>query len=178
MYKSVVLKKERRLFMPEVQNVGTVDYAQYQPSQYSKEAYDGNYNTQPVVYDEHAEEISAASKSRFGATILSLAIVGGFALWGGHAWGKKSAAKEIEQLKDAAKNYEKAQSAMEEIEKLAKDGNDQYFGGNHCGNKLLNKIKELFKPFKKTLEDAGKKAEEKVESGAESSVKAAEDAVK
>ena len=160
--------------MPEVQNVGAVDYAQYQPSQYPNEQYAEDYNTQPVVYDEKAEEIRTASKSRMGATILSLAVIGGLALWGGHAWGKKSAAKEIEKLTDAASKYENAQKAMDEVEKLAKNGNAQYFGGDHCGNKLLNKINELFKPFKKAAEEAGEKAE----TIADDTVKAAEDAVK
>ena len=91
--------------MPEVQNVGAVDYAQYQPSQYQYDDYAENYNMQPEIYDEDYETKKAASKSRLGATILGLAIIGGAALWGGHAWGKKSAAKELDQLKDAAKKY-------------------------------------------------------------------------
>ena len=46
--------------MPEVQNVGTVDYAQYQPSQYAQEPdyYTDAYNLQPEVYNENLEDIS------------------------------------------------------------------------------------------------------------------------
>ena len=131
--------------MPEVQNVGAVDYAQYQPSQYQETSPE--YVSEPEGYDEHADQMRAATKSRLGATILSLAVVGGLALWGGHAWGKKSA-------KDAVQNYEKAQKAMEEVEKAAQEGNNKWFGENHCGNKLLQKIKDLFKPFKNTAEEA------------------------
>ena len=92
--------------MPEVQNVGAADYAQYQPSQYPAENYAEDYSMQPEVYDEHAEQMKVASKSRMGATLLTTAVIAGLALWGGHAWGKKSA-------KDAIANYEKAQKAME-----------------------------------------------------------------
>ena len=43
---------------------------------------------------------------------------------------------------------------MEEVEKAAQEGNNKWFGENHCGNKLLQKIKDLFKPFKNTAEEA------------------------
>ena len=168
--------------MPEVQNVGAVDYAQYQPSQYVREDSVNDFNAQPMVYDERAEEIRTASKSRMGATLLSLAVIGGLALWGGHALGKKSAAKEIEKLSDAASKYKEAQKAMDEVEKLAQEGNDCYFGSDHCGNKLLENIKNKFKSFKEAVENAGEKtaekAGEKAEGAADEVVKAAEDVVK
>ena len=90
--------------MPEVQNVGAVDYAQYQPSQTQNDNYVEDYATQPEVYDEQMAEMQAANKSRLGATLLGAAIIGGLALWGGHAWGKKSSAKERDKAIKAAKN--------------------------------------------------------------------------
>jgi len=160
--------------MPEVQNVGAADYAQYQPSQYANDNYAEDYAMQPEVYDENAEQMRAASKSRLGATLLSTAVVAGLALWGGHAWGKKSAAKDIEKAGEAIENYAKAQKAMEEIEKAAEEGNDgKWFGKNHCGNKLLQKIKDLFKPFKNTAEDA----KEEVKEGVEKTADGAKDAI-
>ena len=102
--------------MPEVQNVGAVDYAQYQPSQYQETSPE--YVSEPEVYDEHADQMRAATKSRLGATILSLAVVGGLALWGGHAWGKKSAKDaQIELVKETIAKFEKA-TTVEELEAI------------------------------------------------------------
>ena len=161
--------------MPEVQNIGAADYAQYQPSQYPAEDYAADYNMQPEVFDENAAQMRAATKSRLGATLLSSAVIAGLALWGGHAWGKKSAAKELDKAKDAVANYEKAQKAMEEIEKAAEEGNNQFFGKNHCGNKLLAKIKEFFKPFKKAAEEGKEETKEGVEKAADNVKDAAEE---
>ena len=160
--------------MPEVQNIGAVDYAQYQPSQTQYDDY-ADYNTQPQVYDEEAADIKSASKSRLGATLLTSAIIAGLALWGGHAWGKKGAAKELESAKNAVEQYEKA---MKDIEKAAEEGNNQYFGKNHCGNKLLQKIKDILAPFKQAAKDAKEEATEGAEKAAEDVKKSAEDASK
>ena len=171
--------------MPEVQNVGTVDYAQYQPSQYAQEPdyYTDAYNLQPEAYNENLEEMKAASKSRLGATIAAAAIIGGLAVWGGHAWGKKSASKEIEKAKEAIENYEKAQKtiqdaqkAMEEVETMANEKAGKFFGSERCGRGLRDKIEELFKPFKKAADDGAKDAEKKVEEAADNTKKVAEDA--
>ena len=143
--------------MPEVQNIGAADYAQYQPSQYPAENYTEDYSMAPEVYDENAAQMKAASKSRLGATLLTTAVIAGLALWGGHAWGKKSA-------KDAVANYEKAKKAMEEVEKAAEEGNNQYFGKNHCGNSMLQKIKDLFAPFKSGAKESKESAEKAAES--------------
>ena len=164
--------------MPEVQNVGAVDYAQYQPSQYQTDAYVEDYGNAPEVYDEHAAEMKAASKSRLGATLLGSAIVAGLAYWGGHAMGKKGAKAEMNKAAEAIKKYEEAQKtmeeaqkAMEDIEKAAIDGNtNKWFGENHCGNKLCQKIEEAFKPYKKVAEDA--------KEGSENSVEVVDDAAK
>ena len=143
--------------MPEVQNIGAVNSAQYQPSQYPVENYAEDYSMQPEVYDENAAQMRAASKSRLGASLLTGAVIAGLALWGGHAWGSKSA-------KDAVANYEKAKKAMEEVEKAAEEGNSQYFGKNHCGNKLLQKIKDFFAPFKSGAKESKEGAEKAAES--------------
>ena len=152
--------------MPEVQNVGAVDYAQYQPSQYVDNNYAEEYNTQPEVYDEHAEQMRSASKSRLGETILGLAIVGGLALWGGHAWGKKAAAADIEKAKEAVANYEKAKKALEELNQEADKVIDTKLGGFQFGKDFAKKFKEAFnKLFPKAEEGANntKKAKEAAE---------------
>ena len=172
-YRSVINKKKEGLNMPEVQNVGTADYAQYQPSQYPAENYAEDYSMQPEVYDENAAQMRAASKSRKGAMALSAIVIAGLALWGGHKWGKKSANQDIEKAQKAMENYAKAQKAMEEAEKAAEAGNNQFIGGNHCGNKLLAKIKELFKPFKQVVEDT----KDEVKEGTEKAADGAKDAI-
>ena len=101
--------------MPEVQNVGVVDYAQYQPSQYQNDAYVEEYGNAPEVYDERAEEMKAASKSRLGATLLGLAVVGTLAYFGGRHVGKKSADVEIDKAKEAIKKYEELQKSANEL---------------------------------------------------------------
>jgi len=152
--------------MPEVQNVGAVDYAQYQPSQYVDNNYAEEYNTQPEVYDEHAEQMRSASKSRLGETILGLAIVGGLALWGGHALGKKAAKGEIEKAQEVIKSYEKTQEALKELDKDANKVIDNDFGGYRFGKDFAKKFKEAFnKLFPKAEEGANntKKAKEAAE---------------
>ena len=150
--------------MPEVKNVGAVDYAQYQPSQYQNDVYTEEYGSAPEVYDERAEEIKTASKSRLGATLLGLAVVGTLAYFGGRHIGKKAANAEIDKAKEAIKKYEEAQKAMEDIEKAAIDGNtNKWFGENHCGNKLRQKIEEAFKPHKKVVEEAKEGSENSAE---------------
>jgi len=155
--------------MPEVQNIGAADYAQYQPSQYQAEDYATDYSMQPEVYDENAAQMRAASKSRLGATLLSGAVIAGLALWGGHAWGKKSA-------KDAVANYEKAQKAMTEVEKIADENAGKFFGVNRIGRDFYNKIKELFKPFKNAAEDAKDEVKDGVKKASDDVKNAAEDA--
>ena len=139
--------------MPEVQNVGAVDYAQYQPSQYPAENYAEDYSMQPEVYDESAAQMRTASKSRLGATLLSGAVIAGLALWGGHAWGKKSAAKEIDKAKDAVAKYEEMQKKAEELQKDADNVIDSTFGGFQYGKDFAQKFKNAFKDFFKKAED-------------------------
>ena len=79
--------------MSEVQNIGAVDYAQYQPSQISQEADVENY-----------AQIQAANKSRVGATLMSALVLGGLAVLGGYSFGKhsaKNAKKALEELKNS-----------------------------------------------------------------------------
>ena len=157
--------------MPEVQNIGAADYAQYQPSQYPAENYAEDYSMQPEVYDENAEQMKMASKSRMGATLLTTAVIAGLALWGGHAWGKKSA-------NDAIAKYEEAKKAMAEVEKIADENAGKFFGLNRIGRDFYNKIKELFKPFKNAAEDAKDEVKEGAEKAAEDVKEAAEDTAK
>lgn len=160
--------------MPEVQNVGTVDYAQYQPSQTAEADYT-QYAEAPEVYDEHAEQMKAASKSRAGAKALATIAIASLALWGGHAWGKKAAAAEIEKAKDAVANYKKAQQAMAEAEKIADENAGKFFGKNRVGRNFYEKLKELFSPFKKAAEETKEEVKEGAEKAADDVKDAAEE---
>jgi len=139
--------------MPEVQNVGTVDYSQYQPSEYPQyDNYVEDYNMQPQVYDEEAAEVRSASKSRLGATLLTAAIIGGGALWGGYALGKKGAKKELTELQNAADKYK------DFIDKQAKDLEkqaDEVINANifswKKGGKFAEKVKEELKKLREAL---------------------------
>lgn len=148
--------------MPEVQNVGAVDYAQYQPSEYQNDAYVEDYNTQPDVYDEHVAEMQAANKSRLGATALGLAIVAGLALWGGHAWGKHSAGKAV----DVADKYKEFQKKAADLDKEADKIIDSSFGGWQYGKDFAKKVKEAFKELLAKPEEAKDAAKEGAENAA------------
>ena len=174
--KSVVIEmKKEGLIMPEVQNVGTVDYAQYQPSQYQNDVYAEDYNTMPEVYDERAEEMKAANKSRMGATLLTAAIIGGLGLIGGRYWGAKGLKAEKAKAEEAIANYEKLNKATEEVEKIADENAGLFFGENRIGRNFYNKLKSLFKDARAAIKDEAKEAGEKT---ADDAAKAAEDAAK
>lgn len=145
--------------MAEVQSIGAADYAQYQPSQVSETEY-AEYPETPEVYDEHAEQMRVASKSRAGATLFATAVIAGLALWGGHAWGAKSG-------KEVAQKYKNA------VEELAKDADnvvDSNFGGFRFGKDLANKVKEVKEDVDKFLSNL-KEAAEKAAEGAENTAK-------
>lgn len=129
--------------MPEVQNIGAVDYNQYQPAQNQNDIYMEDYSAQPEVYDERMAEMQAANKSRLGATALGLLIVGGLALWGGHAWGKHSAGKAV----DVADKYKEFQNKAAELEKEADKVIDSNFGGLQYGKDFAKKVKATLKEF-------------------------------
>ena len=180
--------------MPEVQNVGAVDYAQYPQTQSQNNAYADAYayDQQPVVYDDQMAEMQAANKSRKGATILGSAVIAILGVTAGIFIGKhgkasksevealKKELKELEELKnsEAVKNYANAQKAMEEIEKIADENQGNFFGGNRIGRKFYDKLKELIKPFKKTADEAKDKAEEVADDAAKKAEENAEDAAK
>ena len=172
--------------MPEVDNIGAIDYAQYQ--QQPQAQYDdyANYNTQPEVYDENYAQMQEASKSRLGATLLTAVIIGGGALLGGYLLGgkgkkaaeaakktaedaKKTAEDALANLKnsEAVKNYDKlkeaTEKAMADVENLADKGAGKRFGAERCGNGFKEKVEEFFKPVKENLSAAkeAKAAEEK-----------------
>jgi len=177
--------------MPEVQNVGAADYAQYQPSQYQGEVYADNYNTQPEIYDEQMAEIQAANKSRKGAMILTGTIVAGLGLLGGYFIGKHGKAsksdmeavkKELEELKnnydklknsDAIKNYDKLKQAAEEIETKVTEHKvyTPWRGFKKFVKEKLAFLKEDTKKAadeaKEATEDAAKKAEDAAKDAAE-----------
>ena len=161
--------------MPEVQNVGAADYAQYQPSQYQYDEYAEDYNTQPAIYDEENAEIKAASKNHKGATALGVIIAAGLGLVAGRVWGKKAAGKELDQLKDAASKYKEfAEKNAKELEDEADKIINEKFGGFQYGKDFAKKVKEELGKLKKAFEET-KESGEKV---AEDTKKAAEDTSK
>ncbi len=156
--------------MPEVQNVGAVDYAQYQPSQYQPEVYAEEYNTQPEVYDEQMEEMKAANKSRLGANILSGVIAAGVGGTIGFLLGKRgkvaksefeAVKKELENLQnsEAVKNYDGMKKGLEELEKLAEENDKKFFGWMKNGKEFKQKLSKFFEPYKKAAEEAKESAE-------------------
>ena len=162
--------------MPEVQNVGAADYAQYQPSQYQYDNYSDEYNTQPQVYDEDAAEIRNASKSRLGATILTAIIIGGGAFWGGHALGKRGAKKELAELQNAADKYK------DFIDKQAKDLEkqaDEVINSTlpiKKGKTLAQNLKDELKKLREALEGAKDEAKEGTDKAADEAKNATNDA--
>lgn len=171
--------------MPEVQNVGAADYAQYQPSQYADDNTYADYNTQPEIYDESYAQMQAANKSRLGATLLSAAVVGGLAYLGGHYMGKRGAKEEIKKATEAIEKYkemEKKAAEMEkkaaELEKDAENVINKRFGGFKFGKDFAKKIKEFFNKSFKKAEDKKDTVKETTEKTAEDAKKAAEDNTK
>lgn len=154
--------------MSEVQNIGAVDYAQYQPSQISQEADVENYNTQPEIYDENYAQIQAANKSRVGATLMSALVLGGLAVLGGYSFGKhsaKNAKKALEELKnsEAVQNYDKVVEALDKVQKVTEKCTGTMFGEYRCGEgvkEMIDKIIERAKNFKKPAKTVEKSADE------------------
>ena len=176
--------------MSEVQNVGAVDYAQYQPSQSVQETMPEEYNYQPEVYNEDYAKMQAANKSRVGATVLAAAIAAGIGVCG-YFIGKRSgngaevADKSIDSLKkelsdlknsEAIKNYDKLMQSAEEVEKFVEEKHWYNFFG------VKNKIKEAFSFLKddsaKVVEESKEKAEEAAKKAADEAKKTTEDAAK
>lgn len=172
--------------MPEVQNVGAVDYTQYQPSQYQQENYANDFNTQPEVYDENYAQMQTANKSRMGATILAAAITAGIGI-GAYYLGKSRAGggnidgvkkelenvkKELTELKDseAIKNYDKLKTATEEVEKYVNEKSWYNFRG------VKNKIKKAFGFLKEDAAKVTEEAKDKVNKETEKAVDEVKDA--
>jgi len=170
--------------MPEVQNVGAADYAQYQPSQYPQDTYEQDYNTQPEMYDENYAQMQAANKSRMGATVVAGLIAAGIGVCG-YMIGKKSGKgtdaikKELESVKqeladlknsEAIKNYDKLKTASEEVEKFVGEKHWYNFFG------VKNKIKNAFSFLKEDSKKTADEAKDNVNKEAEKAVDKAKDA--
>ncbi len=150
--------------MAEVQNVGAVDYNQFQPTQLQT-VPDDDVANMPAVYDEAIEEKKSAGMGMVGATILgaTMLVVGGLIGKKMGSKGVEAAEKAAEEAKqkaeEAVKNYEKIQEANSEIEKAIKENNDKGVLGRFMGfQKMKDKIMELIKPFKKEAEAIEEKA--------------------
>lgn len=163
--------------MAEVQNIGAVDYNQFQPNQYQTVPEEDMTNM-PVVYDEATEAKKSAGLGMVGATILGATMLVAGGLIGKH-YGAKGAEKLAEEAKvkaeEALRKYEKMQEASAEIEKTIKENNDKGVFGRLFGfQKMKDKISELIKPFKKEAP----KAEEKAADEASKVAEKAEDVAK
>ena len=163
--------------MAEVQNIGAVDYNQFQPNQYQTVPEEDMTNM-PVVYDEATEAKKSAGLGMVGATILGATMLVAGGLIGRHI-GAKGAEKIAEEAKvkaeEALKKYEKMQEASAEIEKVIKENDEKgWFERIFDISSMKNKISELIKPFK----EAAPKAEEKAADEASKVAEKAEDAAK
>ena len=164
--------------MAEVQNIGAVDYNQFQPNQYQTVPEEDMANM-PVVYDEATEEKKKAGLGMLGATILgaTMLVVGGLA---GKHIGAKGAEKIAEEAKtkaeEALKKYEQMQEATAQIEKEIKENNELGFLGRFKGfQRMKDKISEIIKPFRKEAEAVENKAAEAGENAAKKAEEAAKD---
>ena len=170
--------------MPEVQNIGAVDYAQQYQNQNPQQ-----YNTVPE--DIQAQEIydpAIAEKQKSKSSVAPFIWGAGIgALAAGlltHHFSAKSATKalkeaeiELESLKssEAIKNYDGLKKATDEVQQVI----EQKISWNPktwFSRFKLNKIKDILNPFKKDAKVAEEGAKA-VEEGAESAAKAAEEAV-
>ena len=167
-YKSVIKFRKEGLLMAELQNVGVVDSLQYQPSQYPKEDYIEDLNTQPQVFDEKAAEIQAANKSRLGATLFSAMVIGGLAYLGGRTMGKRAAKAELEKAKEAAAKYEESQKVIEEIKNDAENLNKRVKAlsqnnVNKGGQKFLNYLRDITNKIIEKIDGLNKTAKDVAE---------------
>ena len=153
--------------MPEVSNIGAVDYAQQYPQQYIPEAQTtGDYEAYPA-YDG-VERQSSSGIGLLTASLISLG-VGTAAFFFGKARGAKAgknaaelAKAQLEELKnsEAVKNYEGLKKAAEDI--VAETNKDrskadprrwigwltkQHWFGRTKSSVESKTIKEKFKPF-------------------------------
>ena len=174
--------------MPEVQNVGAIDYAQYQPSQSQQEVIGEDYNAQPEVYDESYVQMQAANKSRMGATIVAGLIatgigVGGYLIGKHGVKGDEVVKKELETLKkeltdlkssEAVKNYDKLKQSAEEVEKFVEEKSWYNFFG--VKDKIKNAFSFLKEDSKKVAEDATQTADKAKDSAEDAAKKAVDEA--
>lgn len=189
----VIQKKKVGISMPEVQNIGAADYAQYPQYQ---EQYSVPEDLQAQeIYDPAIEEKKEASKGRLGATILAAtigAVIGGLATHHFSAKGAKNALKtaegELEALKnsEAVKNYDSLKKATDEIHEVVgeksiwKKGKTYYnpFSWNWNPKKWFksSKIRDILNPIYKDAEKTAANTEaaaEGVENAAENAARIA-----
>ena len=171
--------------MPEVQNIGAVDYAMpYANQNINVEEPQITEDIEPVMYNPEVDEQKSSSSSLLPIALTSLTL-GALCLWGGHKWGKSAAEdalKELENLKnsEAVKNYENLKKATDEIAELA-DNNAVKFEWTKPStwfknNALAKKIQELLAPFKKEEAKVAETAEKAAKEGAEKAGETAADA--
>ena len=105
-------------------------------------------SSMPMVYDAEMEEKKNAASSGIGMKALGLIAVAGLALWGGKAWGERSAKGVKEALKVAEEAKDKAVAQAKKLQ----DANDKAYEiaeKKHMG--LLDRKKDLRNDIKKAL---------------------------
>ena len=119
-------------------------------------------SSMPMVYDAEMEEKKNAASSGIGMKALGLIAVAGLALWGGKAWGERSAKGVKEALKVAEEAKDKAVAQAKKLQdandkavtqaKKLQEANDKAYEiaeKKHMG--LLDRKKDLRNDIKKAL---------------------------
>ena len=134
--------------MDPIQNNGINNNYVMSTPQQQADIQQEDSSTMPMVYDAEMEEKKNAASSGIGMKALGLIAVAGLALWGGKAWGEKSAKKAKEALKVAEEAKDKAVAQAKKLQ----DANDKAYEiaeKKHMG--LLDRKKDLRNDIKKAL---------------------------
>ena len=105
-------------------------------------------SSMPMVYDAEIEEKKNAASSGIGMKALGLIAVAGLALWGGKAWGERSAKGVKEALKVAEEAKDKA---VAQAKKLQEANDKAYEIADKKHTKIFDRKKDLRNDIKKAL---------------------------
>lgn len=157
--------------MPEVQNIGAVDYSMpIQQNQYANDF--SSEENMPMVYDPEMEAKKSAASNHLGLTLLGTAIAAGLGIWGGYALGSRNKGV-IDGTNQAMKD------ALKDINGEAKKfAESNIFKKGYGGEKFAESIQQKAKPF---IEEAEKIAEDAAKDGetiAEDAAKIVENSTK
>lgn len=183
--------------MDPIQNNGMANYTMSAPQQNDIQLPQDDYSSMPMVYDPSTDEKKSSASSGIGMKALAAIGIAGLALWGGHAWGSKTAKaaeeaktvaeeaktvaeKALNEVKDKADKLQKANDAAYEI------ADKKYMGLFDRKKDLRNDIKNALRPNEaetkkveetaaKEVGEGAKKVEEKAEETAKDVAKEAAD---